>query len=404
MGDWLLRFRALVDKQFAVIVIALMMLVLVGGWFTYTAHISPPATTEESQAPSWQTVGQFNHSATVTEDNPVYPVETTLANQPIYFAEIAPQLNGTYAFTYGARENGDLNGNVTLQLVFRSVTEDREDTATVWQTTNPLGETSAGSLEPGDTIHVPFSVDMDRAVNRTEVINEELGNPPGQTEVMIRATVDIQGTVNGQSVDQNKEHTLPIAYEQGTYRPAQQEPLTEQHEATRTVSVKEKPGQLRRIGAPALLFMSLIALTGLGIARSRGELALSSVERELLKHEDDRQDFEEWISTIELPDEAFNLPKARAKSLGDLVDVAIDTNNTVIEDPDRDAYYVVHGDYLYTYCLPKQIHSENLDTQAGEEAASQTDGENGVSSVHRTSVSDSDEEPSGSSNDAPSEE
>jgi hypothetical protein len=380
MANWLLRLRALLDEQFVVVVAALVVLALVGGWLTYTTHASPNTTTEERIASSWQTTGSFNHSATVTEKNSVYPVGTTLTNRSIYFTDISPWFNGTYTFRYDASERGDLNGRVALQLVLQSVEENQESTTVVWQTNRSLETTSSDSIQPGETIRVPFSVNMNETINRTEVIDEQLDNAPGQPEVVIRATVDIQGTVNGQQVDQVVEHTLPVALEQGTYRPANQGRITDQYEATRTVTVQQTYGPLRTIGFPALLFGSGVVLGGLVAVRSRGRLALSSTEQELLAYEDEREDFDEWISTIKLPDEAFDLPRAEAASLGALVDFAIDTDNSVIEDPDDGAYYVVHDGYLYTY-QPSVSRSKGISsllTKDDSDEPEQTAGESTV--------------------------
>jgi hypothetical protein len=380
MADWLLRLRALLDKQFAVVFATLILLSLVGGWMTYTVHATPNTTTEERPVSSWQTTGWFNHSATVTENNSVYPVGTTLTNRSIYFAEIAPWFNGTYTFTYDASERGDLDGMVTLQFVLQGVEENRDSTTVVWQTTNPLGTTSSDSLKPGETVRVPFSVNMNQTMNRTEIIDEQLDNSPGQPEVVIRATVDIQGTVNGQRVDRIKEHMLPVALEQGTYRPANPGRITDKHEATRTVTVQQPYGPLRNVGAPALLFGPLVALVGLVAAQRKDRLGLSPAEREVLAYEGEREDFDEWISTIQLPDEAFGLPRAEAASLGALVDFAIDTDNSVIEDPDDGTYYVVQHGYLYTY-QPPTLGDEGiriLQTESDYDEPERTDGESTV--------------------------
>ncbi len=191
MANWLLRLRALLDEQFVVVVAALVVLALVGGWLTYTTHASPNTTTEERIASSWQTTGSFNHSATVTEKNSVYPVGTTLTNRSIYFTDISPWFNGTYTFRYDASERGDLK-RVALQFVLQSVEENQESTTVVWQTNRSLETTSSDSIQPGETIRVPFSVNMNETTNRTEVIDEQLDNAPGQPEVVIRATVDIK--------------------------------------------------------------------------------------------------------------------------------------------------------------------------------------------------------------------
>ena len=377
MSDWLLRLRALLDKQFTVVVAALIVLALVGGWMTYTAHATPNTTTEERSVSSWQTEGWFNHSATVTENNSVYPVGTTLTSRSVYFTEIAPWFNGTYAFTYDASERGNLNGTVSLQFVLQGVEENRGGTTVVWQTTKPLGATSIDSFKPGETVRVPFSVNMNRTMNRTEIIDEQLGNPPGQLEVVIRATVDFQGTVNGQRANRVAEHTLPVTPGQGAYRPAHPGRIADQYETTQTVTVQQTYGPLRNVGGPALLFGPLVALVGLVVARSKGRLGPSPAEQELLAYEDEREDFDEWISTIRLPNEAFDLPRAEAASLGALVDFAIDTDNSVIEDPDDGAYYVIHDGYLYTYQQPalRGKGSRTLQTERDHDEPARTDGE-----------------------------
>jgi len=131
MPNWLLRLRALLNEQFTVVVAALIVLALIGGWMTYTVHATHNTTTEECSVSSWQTEGRFNHSTTVTENNPVYPVGTTLTNRSTYFAEIAPWFNGTYAFTYDASERGDLNGTVSPQFVLQGVEEHRGITTVI---------------------------------------------------------------------------------------------------------------------------------------------------------------------------------------------------------------------------------------------------------------------------------
>lgn len=363
MTDWFLRLRAIVDEQFAVVIAILVVLVLLSGWLTYATHVDPGTTTEERPG-AWQsTTGWFNHSATVTENNSVYPVGTTLTDRPIYFTEIAPRFNGTYTFAYDASEGGDVNGTVSLQFVLRGIEENRRNSTVVWQTTRPLRTTSKESLEPGETIRVPFSVNMNRTVNRTERIDEQLDNPPGQPQAVVRATVNMQGTVNGQSVDRVREYTLPVAVERGTYRPADPGKMTERQEATRTVTVGRTYGPLRTMGAPVLFFSSSVAFIGLLVAGATGRIGLSPAEQELLTYEDDREDFDEWISTIRLPDEAFDLPRAEATSLGSLVDFAIDTDNSVVEDPVDDAYYVLHDGYLYTYRPPLHRDDGRLDVQ-----------------------------------------
>jgi hypothetical protein len=103
----------------------------------------------------------------------------------------------------------------------------------------------------------------------------------------------------------------------------------------------------------------------------------------LLAYEDEREDFDEWISTIRLPDEVFDLPRAEAASLSALVDFAIDTDNSVIEDPDDSAYYVIHDGYLYTYQPPalRGKGSSIVQAESDDDERERTDGESTAAST-----------------------
>ncbi|RLM54016.1 hypothetical protein DVK02_11355 [Halobellus sp. Atlit-31R] len=354
MADRSRRVRAFLDEQFLVLVIVLVSLAAVGGWLTYTTHVDPGTTTEERPGASWRTAAWFNHSATVTADNPVYPVGATLRERPVYFTEITPNLTGEYAFTYDASDSGELDGTVSLELVLRGVEDDRETTTVVWQTTRQLRRSSIGSLAPGDTVRVPFTVNVNRTSNRLGTISEQLGNPPGQPQMLVRSTVEFRGSVNGEEVASVQSHTLPISLQGGTYQPASPGRMADQTDSTRTVTVEQTYGPLRSVGAPVILVGALLSLAGLGVLERRDRLGLSPAERKRVAYEDDRADFDEWVSTIRLPNDAFELPRAEATSLSALVDFAIDTDNGVVKAPGEEAYYVVHGDYLYTYRPPAE--------------------------------------------------
>lgn len=382
MDDRLLRARALLDEQFAVVVAILVVLALAGGWLTYTTYATPETTTEERTVSSWRTAGSFDHSATVTERNPVYPVGTTLTNRSIYFTEVTPRLDGIYTFTYDASDRGELNGTVSLEAVLRSVEGNQDQSTVVWRTSDPLTTVSADSLRSGETVRAPFSIDVNGSLNRSEVITDELDDPPGQPELLVRATVDVRGTVNGQPVNRTTVHTLPVELGQGAYRPASPGSTTDRQTTTRSVTVQESYGPVRTVGASVLLVGPLGVLVGLAAARYRDRIALSAAERRVLAYEDERADFDEWISTIRLPDDAFDRPRAEAASIGALVDFAIDTDNGVIEDPDDGAYYVVHDGYLYTYQPPALRDEPQPSAPAGtRDGLERTDGESPVTAA-----------------------
>ena len=101
-----------------------------------------------------------------------------------------------------------------------------------------------------------------------------------------------------------------------------------------------------------LVFVGPSGLAGFVAARRLNRLSLSNRERESLALGRDRDDFDEWISKIELPPESLDRPEATATSLAALVDFAIDTDNSVIEDPHSGTYHVLHDGCRYTYRPP----------------------------------------------------
>lgn len=347
MADWRHRARIVLDNQFLVVLAVLLGCVLLGGWLTYTAHAAP-ATTEQQSTIAWEQTGAFDHEATVQEENSLFPVGTRLEDRSVYYTRLSPALDGTFRTTYDARESGELDQQVSLSLVLREVDPDSEadDPTVYWQTSRPLNDVTVESVPPGESVRVSFEQDMSAVGERLAGIREELGGSTGEIEVFVRATVAAQGTVNGEPVDETTTYRMPMTVGETTYSARDAEPTVESYETTRTVTVDRGSGPLWSVVGPLLVVVAL-GLLG-GVVRA-DRVALSETERARLAYEADRETFDEWISTIELPPEAFELPQAQADSLAALVDVAIDTDNPVIEDPDKSVYYVRHDGYLYSY-------------------------------------------------------
>ena len=354
MSDQSLRVRALLDAQFAVVVAIFVVVAFAGGWLVYTTHADPGVERVERTASSWGTESEFEHRAVVTEVNPLYDLGSNLTNRSVYFAAVTPRFEGAYAYSYDATDEGELNGSVELEVVMRGVERrDRSENVTVlWERTRNLNAERWESLSPGKTAVVPFSVNATALSNRTGQIEQRLGEPSDETRLFLRATVNASGSVNGQSVERSRTHSLSLAFDRGTYRVVGAGPQTESFERTETVTRERSYGPLRAAGGPLALLFGVGGLGALAFARRRDAIALSPAERERLSYLDDRTEFDEWISTIELPSEAFELPEAKARSLGSLVDFAIDTDNGVVESPDEEAFFVVHDGYLYTYRPP----------------------------------------------------
>ncbi|PGF17254.1 hypothetical protein CP556_14875 [Natrinema sp. CBA1119] len=165
----------------------------------------------------------------------------------------------------------------------------------------------------------------------------------------------------------SEKQDLSISIDSALYRvttPSEQ--TTQYGEQTNSVTAVSSTPAPYRVGGPLALLIAVGGLGSLGFLQSSGCLSLSDSELMWLAFHDDREDFDDWITTIRLPDEAFDRPRAEADSLASLVDLAIDTDNSVIEDPDEDGYYVIHDEYLYTY-VPPAADNDSQDSEASSE-------------------------------------
>jgi predicted flap endonuclease-1-like 5' DNA nuclease len=348
-----LRVRALLDRQFEIVVLVLVVLAAVGGFLAYGAYGQPNTTTETNEVTVWAPNGTFTHGSTVTDNESklagVFDPGQSVANRSVYYTNIMPELSGEFAFQYAA-ESGELDATIERTLVIRSVGQSRDEgQVEYWRQTEPLG-TGSATLSPGEGASVPYDVNVSGAIAGADRVHERLGDP-GQTRVSVNVTVALSGTAGGEEIDRTLEYALPLSVEGSVYRVgsvAQVEAVTR----TERVTVTREPGALGAIGGPVLLGLALLGLAGLVYARSEDRLALTEAERAWLAYRDDRSDFDDWISTIRLPEDARSLPVAEADTLADLVDFAIDTDNSVLEQPGGGTYHVVHDGYRYTFEAP----------------------------------------------------
>jgi hypothetical protein len=343
------QLRMMLSDAFGTVVVVLVILTLLGGWFTYTTHVTSATHSEERVVAAWESNGTFDHSATVTNGSEAFPAGTTLSNQSVYFTSIVPVLNGSFTYTYDAA-TGDITSNTTLLLVLHSVEETRGENATeYWRITRTLDTQQTDSLTPGEPQRVVFSVDMNATQQRADQIEEEIGGSPGTVEASIVARTTINGTIENISVSRTQRYELPIEFSDGRYAVRDTDNLTDRSEVTRQVAVPTTHGPLRSTGSVFLFLFPLWTLIGLASARWQGVLDVDENERARLETQAASTEFDEWITTARLPDTVLDVPHIQVDSLEGLVDVAIDTNQRVIEDPDRKKYFVLGDHACYTF-------------------------------------------------------
>ena len=350
-----LRLRALLADNREVVALALLALVVTGAWLAGTAYVAPGTASEERVAASWERTSEFSHAATVTRSVGAFDDGQRLANRSVYFSRAAPVLDVRYAVGYAATAGGSLDVDVRLRLVRRALAGEEGDGGgggVLWRTERVLATRNVTGLAPGGSVAVPASVNATSVAARTDELVSELGASPGTTEVALVADVRLDGRVNGRETERAFTHEVGLAVADATYRVTGQPRSSSREETTRPVEVERTYGPLYRVGGPLLLGVGLVGLAGLRTERARSALDVDAAERDWLAYRDERSEYDEWVHAVDLPPEAEDLPRAHARSLGDLVDLAIDVDAAVLESSDGGTYRVVHDGYRYVYEAP----------------------------------------------------
>ena len=112
--------------------------------------------------------------------------------------------------------------------------------------------------------------------------------------------------------------------------------------------------------------LAVAALAGLVVGKRRGTLSVSTGERAWLAYRSERDEFDEWITTGRVPETAVGSTVVDVDSLEGLVDVAIDTNNRVIEDERRNACLVLTENCWYRYERPTEPDHETASDEPAD--------------------------------------
>ena len=350
---WEFRLRRALDRQFVVVVAALLVTAALGGYLAYEPHVEPGVEIEEETVTDWSERTAFGHSATVQQANPVFPVGSELTDRSLYYTNLAPELDGTYEYRYsGNGGDGTVDVEMDLQLRYRSVAGD--DDGVFWERTEPITTVERDAVEPGDPVTAEFQVDVSEAESEVENIQDQLGTTIGTTEVDVIVYTQVQGTVDGEEVTTTHRQALQISPDGATYSVEEPGTETELHQSTVTHEVPTEYGPLRSYGSLALVAVSLLGLIGLGTARHQGNIAPSTREERAVEWATTRSEFDEWISRGRVPADSIDTTRIELESLDGLVDVAIDSNRRVIEDVTRNAFYVVGEDAHYVF-VPEPV-------------------------------------------------
>lgn len=368
MNETWLRVRGALDRWFVPVVALLLVVAAMGLWVSYDAHLTTETTTVERTVETGRVTGSFNHGARVTANanGTGFEPGSRVGNRTVYFDAVMPVLSGEFTLGYEGRAPAQVRVERTVEV--RSASADEGETIVYWNRTLSR-EAATTTLGSGDRAQVPFRFNVSRTASEAENVSERLQSP-GQVQLLVLVDATVTRQVEG-AAPRSLSYNLTILPQGGVYR-VESARQVETFERTVTATRRVAPGALRALGGPLLALFSLADVAGLVVARRRGALGLSEREEAWLDYRDDRDDFDEWITTVRLPEEARDLPVAEAESLADLVDFAIDTDNAVMASPGERTFYVVHDGYRYTFAAPTPPES------AGALGALASDGSSGA--------------------------
>jgi hypothetical protein len=361
------RTRVGLSRWFLPLVAVLLVVGAAGAWGTYAAHVDPGTHVEQRTVSTWERSAYFDYRGLVGVENPVYPVGTVLAGQTQFIRSIVTDFGGEFVYRYRTDDPGSLTVAVESTLVYRAA--DARTETEFWRIAEPLAVDEA-TIGPGEVATSRFALDLQAVGDRLATVEEELGRLPSRTdeEVLVVVRTHATGSVGGEPVNERGEFVLGLSFDQGLLVVDDPRVAAETYRSTAGFLVPNEYGALESVGAPAGLALSVVGLAVLGALRFRGRLAVTDAEREHLAFVAARRAHDDWITRGRLTDEALAGPGAVVDSLEGLVDVAIDTDARVLEDPDRGHFVVRSGGIVFAYVPPADPAADADDPATGSDA------------------------------------
>jgi hypothetical protein len=305
-------------------VVALVALVAAG------LSIAAPGTTEVSEERDRETVAtDVGTSAVVTADDSLYGEGTTLEDKSRYLLSDTPELS------IEVRTDAPDGTELTHELVL--VTTASADDETFWEDRETLLEET--HTVDGDPVSSGTEIDVRELSESVEETDERLSNV-GNVELTLslRTTYDTGTYTDEQTSAVLFELTDDAYWLDGS--------LSEESEHSEVVvsEIEEEPDLL--VGA-GLALLGIVSGAGSAFAWRHRE---DAVDVGALTQQVHSRRHAEWISRGQIP-MWMGKDYVRLDTLEDVVDVAIDTNQRVVHDTERDLHAVIQGDVVYYYSL-----------------------------------------------------
>lgn len=371
------RLRVFVADYAAVVAVLFVLCLVAGGWGVYAAQ--PGTETETVVTDQWGEEGGFNHTATVTQATPVFERGATLERQ-LYYTSVSPVLEGSYSYQHS--DDAARTVTMTIQVVIQSVREEGR----LWRRTESV-ETVEATLGPDESAVGSWETNVSADQLRIADIQERLGASLGTPEILVIAEVTSRAEQG-----QPTRHTRSLRVEPNgeTFTVESPDSYGETFETTDERTVETDIAIPFALGGGAAIVVGVVGLGLLGVIQYRGGIAVPEAERERLQYADKRAEFDEWITTGKTPTATDDVPEIEVEAPDGLVDVAIDTNQRVIEDSRTGVLSVRTPTATYRYVPPASAVSD--DRLQYRSVGESTNGHTPTEGVMTTAGADGDSE------------
>lgn len=324
----LLRCKYFCAEYGRIVMAALVVLsvVAVGASVWVYTHPETEQVTEEVHRQSIEM--QAETSTVVTGETPLWEEGTVLQNRPFYPTDAAPNLTLHIVTTVPDDQPVQLSHRVSL--VYRAKRGD----ATIWQSEEPIDgerlQVSDGEAMTKTTISIPSVLD------RVGTLSGALTGI-GTVDVMVKLNASYQTNRYAGRLSA----TAPLSASQAGYWLKGDLSDGETHTTTIT-RVKTDRNE------PIAAMLALLGILSAVGAVASGRFYEHGPDGSAVMEQISRERCFDWISEGRISHQ-IDHQDIEMHSLEDLVDVAIDSKDRVVFDPERNLYAVVDRDLLYYF-------------------------------------------------------
>lgn len=353
--DRSVRMRAFLSDRLFILLILFLVVALGAGWWAYQVHMVPEYEQQQRTVDEWSETSEFDHQATIIQDSLIWEEGEVVENRPLYYTNLSEELEGTYTYRLEASEG---SAEVTSEAVFYIRAFDDEEI--YWEYAEPLASSESSTIQAGDSHTLEFTLDIIEILETIDQIETELGAQEGLIDPRVEIYSEVSGEVEGDALDATRQSEMAIVVNPDTYRVNEMETVDEPHQDIEVIDVPVDPTPGAQLGSFVFFLLALFGLVTLVVGSATGRFDITKEEQELLELAREREEFDEWITTGRFPADRDYEMTILVDNLVGLVDVAIDTNNRVIEDSELGVSAVLDGDSVYLYVHPNSPAREWL--------------------------------------------